>query len=210
MPGYGQGGYGWAGYGGGPRPSGQVPSVDYYMSLLSSQYQNAPNQKAWLQTLLIPFHDAAALLSQWSYEFDIDEAIGSQLDIIGQIVGASRVLAFQPAGGVSPILNDSTYRILLKAKVAQNQWDGLIASVYPIWQTLFPGGTIIIQDNQNMTAVISLAGNFTSIIQDMILNDLIVPRPDGVMYTYVFAKLPMFGYDVDTAYIAGYDAGFYV
>ena len=52
----------------------------------------------------------------------------AQLDALGTLVGQSRQVPFQPSGGVSPILDDNTYRILLQAKIAQNQFDGQIDS----------------------------------------------------------------------------------
>jgi hypothetical protein len=111
---------------------------------------------------------------------------------------------------VSPVLDDATFRIYIRAKIAQNQWDGTMLSLYPIWQTLFPGGQIIIFDNQNMTADVTLTGSFTSIIQDLITNGYIIPRPEGVLYTYLFGTLPFFGFDSDNQFIAGFDVGHWV
>jgi hypothetical protein len=126
---------------------------------------------------------------------------------LGAIAGAGRTVGFQPSDSVSPVLDDATYRIYIKAKIAQNQWDGTITSLYAIWKYLFPVGSIIIADNQNMTATIFLSGSFTSIIQDLITNGYIVPRPEGVLYTYDFAELPAFGFDLDNSFVAGFDVG---
>jgi len=52
-----------------------------------------------------------------------------------------------------------------------------------------------------------LSGSFTSIIQDLVTNGYIVPRPEGVEYTYAFPKLPAFGFDLNNAYVAGFDVG---
>jgi len=212
MGGYGSGGYGFGGYGGVPVSPGPVPSIDYYQNLFTSLYKNSPNLLAFTLALLTPISDIGALLNQWIYYFDIDEAAGVQLDRLGVILGVSRTVTFQPSNGVSPILNDQTFRILLKAKVGLNQWNGKIPSLYPLWQTLFPGGQIYVQDNQNMTATITLAGAFTSIIIDLVEHDMIVPRPEGVQYTFAFPKFPMFGLDANnpSGYIAGLDAGYLV
>ena len=82
----------------------------------------------------------------------MDNAIGPQLDQVGTIVGASRTVGFQPSDSVSPVLDDATYRILIKATAANNSWDGTIDGLQSIWKTLFPGGSIIVGDQQNMTA----------------------------------------------------------
>jgi hypothetical protein len=114
---------------------------------------------------------------------------------------------FQPSGSVSPILDDATYTLLIQATIANNQWDGTESALYPIWAQLFPGGSITIVDNQNMTCDIVLTGTFTSIIQDLITHGYIVPRPEAVLYNYVFGDLPIFGTDENNSFIAGVDLG---
>jgi hypothetical protein len=198
--GYGTGGYGVI-PGGGPGP-------DYYLGLVTSQYQtNSPKLLAFLRILLQYVDDVAQCIAGFTRDFDVDWAVGVQLDTVGVIVGASRRVGFQPSGGVSPVLDDDTYRLYIKARIAQNQWDGTIDSLQPIWQTLFQGGTIVIVDSQDMTAEIILTGAFSSILQDLIENGYIVPRPQGVLYTYTFSELPIFGFDQDNAFIAGFDHG---
>lgn len=196
--------YGSGQYGAAPIESLQL---GYYLSLLSSEYRNSPKLNAFLAVLLQKFQDISQTQAQLDTAFDIDNAVGVQLDAVGAIVGVVRTVGFQPSGGVSPILNDSTFRIYIKAVAAANEWDGTIDSLYPIWTNLFPGGKIAIQDNQNMTATIILSGSFTSIIQDLITNGYIVPRPQAVLYTYTFATLPIFGADLDNAFVAGADLG---
>lgn len=195
---YGSGLYGAA-------PIENLP-LGYYLGLLTSEYRNSPKLNDFLTLLLKKLDDASFCLTQMEAAFDVDNAIGVQLDAIGTLVGASRTLPFQPTGGLSPILDDATYRIYLKAKAAQNQWDGTIDGLQSVWQTLFPSGTIAIGDNQNMTATIFLTGSFTPILQQMIVNGLIVPRPQGVLYNYVF-NLPAFGFDLNDTWIAGFDVG---
>jgi hypothetical protein len=59
-----------------------------------------------------------------------------------------------------------------------------------------------------MTATIVMTGTLSSIIQDLITNGLIVPRPQAVQYNYVFGGLPFFGFGTtNTEYIAGFDIG---
>jgi hypothetical protein len=151
--------------------------------------------------------DIANCLQEFGPAFDLDAAVGPQLDVLGVIAGQGRIVGFQPSGGVSPVLDDDTYRLLLKARVAQNHWDGKIDSLIAIWQSLFPRGTLIVDDAQNMTVSIFVAGAFTSIIQDLILNGYILPRPQAVLYDYSFATLPMLGFDRGDSYVAGLDVG---
>lgn len=187
-------------------PTQALPTA-YYFNILTSEYRPVPIYNAWLATALNIATDISNCLQFMTSSFDLDFAVGSQLDILGEIIGVGRVVPFQPRAGVSPVLDDLTYRILLKATIANNQWDGKQGSLYPIWGQLFPGGKIVIIDNQNMTAIIVMTGAFTSITQDLITNGLIVPRPQAVQYDYVFGSLPLFGFDLDNSFVAGFDVG---
>lgn len=196
---YGSGKYGSA-------PIETLP-LGYYISLVTSEYRNSPKFLAFLTVLLKKFDDISQCLVAMDMAWDLDNAVGVQLDAVGSIVGANRTVGFQPTGGVSPVLNDATYRVYIKARAAQNQWDGKIDSLQPIWATLFPTGSIVIGDNQNMTATIFIDGTFTSIEKDLILNGYIVPRPQGVLYTYIFDTFPIFGCDLSNTWVAGVDLG---
>ena len=207
MPLFSSSGYGSGGYGGeGNFPVYTLP-IGYYLNLLTSEYRLAPNLNAWLQALLSVGSDTGSLLAGMTEAFDLDLAIGAQLDVAGRILQMPRTVPFQPSGSVSPVLDDTTYRLLLYATIANAQWDGTVEALQPLWSQLFPGGLIRVVDNQNMSATIALSGTFTSIVQDLITNGFIVPRPMGVQYTYIFAALPVFGTDESNSFIAGVDLG---
>lgn len=202
--GFGLGGFGQGPFGG--EPVENLP-ISYYLGLITSEYQGSPKFLQWLGVLLQPLDDASQCLESMSLAFDLDQAVGVQLDTLGVIIGQSRTMTFQPSDGVSPLLDDTTYRLLLRARIARNQWDGTIDSLQSTWRKLFPGGSISIEDAQNMSATIVLSGAFTSIARDLINNDLICPRPAGVLYNYVFASLPVFGFGPATAVIGGFGVG---
>jgi hypothetical protein len=213
MPLFNQSGYGSGRYGladAGPIfPLG----IGYYLNLYTSQYKLAGLMLGMTTTLLTPLADINTCAATFEEEFDLDSAVGAQLDILGTIIFGGlgmRTLPFQPSDGVSPVLDDTTYRLLLKARIARNQWNGTQPALTAIWQNLFPGGTIAIDDQQNMTAIVVLSGVFSSIIQDLIVNGFIVPRPETVQYTYTFAELPLLGFDQNNGFIAGLDQGHFV
>ena len=183
--------------------------ITYYLGLLGSAYKPpaAPNMNAWLAANLQLFQDVIACAQSIPAAFNPATAIGAQLDIIGQIVGQSRQVGFQPSGSVSPILDDATYRLLIQATIMKNHWDGQIDSLIAIWQSLFPGGTLTVQDNQNMTVDIFVAGALSSILQDLVLRGYVLPRSQGVLYSYTMATLPMFGFGRSDAYVAGFGVG---
>jgi hypothetical protein len=61
----------------------------YYQNLLISQYRNKPNARAVIGLLVNSvFGDGIAL--QLARCFDLDTAVGAQLDVIGRIVGVER------------------------------------------------------------------------------------------------------------------------
>lgn len=207
MPLYGQSGYGSGRYGIADNgPIYKLP-IQYYLNLFTSQYKTSPRLLAWAARAWQPIDDLTNCLTFITSNYDLSNAVGNQLDVCGQLIGQSRVVGFQPSDSVSPILDDTTYRLLLLARIAQNSWPGTIGSLYAIWQTLFPGGRLVINDNQNMTATIIISGTFSSIIIDLIQNGYIIPRPEGVEYTYVTSTLPIFGADLDNAFVAGADLG---
>jgi Protein of unknown function (DUF2612) len=209
MPLYGQRGYGSGRYGIADAGPIYKQPLGYYLNLFTSQYKGSAYRfiNGWAQKAWTPLDDLTNCLSFLSGQYDLDVAQGVQLDDLGQLIGQSRTVGFQPTGSVSPTLDDDTYRILLKARVAINSWDGRLVSLYGIWKGLFPGGSLVINDNQNMTATIIVSGTFTSIIVDLITNGYIVPRPEGVEYTYATSDLPIFGTDLDNAFVAGVDLG---
>jgi hypothetical protein len=182
--------------------------IDYYMNLVTSQYRNSPNFLNWLQSTLQKVNDETEIVDQLTVFFDIDTAIGKQLDILGQVIGQVRQVNFQPTDGSSSILSDTEYRVLLKAKIIKNQWKGQIEGLSETWKALFPNGDIIITDNQDMTMNVIIAGNTSLLTRDLVRNGYIVPKPEGVRVNYFFSEVPIFAYDIeDNGFFAGYDKG---
>lgn len=219
------------------------PVVADYIKLFTSQYQNSTKMLAWARSFMDMVDDIKDMAQSLSFYFSFfriidkdaisyvpnalttkagsytftsfDACVGNQLDILGVILGVPRQVTFDPTDGSSPVLDDSTYRILLKNQVLKNHWDGRAESLQTTWKELFPGGTIIIQDNQNMTIDVTITGTFTQIIIDLIKNDYIVPRPQGVWMNYYVgtispANLPFFGFDRRDTYVSGFDEGHWV
>ena len=200
-------------------------SLSYYTNLITSQYKTKPNFMAWLNVLLTPFNDCQTLLNEMYSYFDIDNAVGIQLDYLGILIGQTRKVTITqttvdeviadidtiedwdtldtPTGN----LNDDNYRFLLKAKIIMNNWDGTIPSLVTAWKNLFANSTINIYDNQNMSMTITLGGDFTNLERALIVSDYIIPRPAGVQINYYFGTLPIFGFDLDTTQISGFDKG---
>lgn len=159
--------------------------------------------------------------------FDVDTAIGVQLDQIGQWVGRSRRIAnpitdvyftwdldglgwdqgvwlgpFDPVEGLVS-LDDETYRTVIKTKIASNNWDGTIGgaqdAMAPI-VALSPGTLLYMKDGQDMTYTWGITGKLPNLLsQSLILGGIIPFKPEGVrLDTYVTS--------VDGTALFGFDA----
>src|SRR5215469_1480840 len=95
-------------------------SLQYYLKLFTSQYQLSVNLLAWQKAMQTPIDDLTTCLQQVNMDYALDQATGVQLDTIGQFIGVTRKVPFQPSGGVSPILTDTDYRTLLQATILMN------------------------------------------------------------------------------------------
>lgn len=124
-----------------------------------------------------PLSDIAAALQAMPEEFDIDKAMGTQLDQIGEWVGRTRYVnepisgiyfsldsdtlgydqgvwqgPYDPDSGYTA-LSDETYRIILKTKIAINSWNGQNDTLPAILDAATAGSGLRMQivDNQDMT-----------------------------------------------------------
>jgi hypothetical protein len=184
-------------------------TIAEYLLKVTSQYQNSPKFLEWLSIPLLICQHVHECSDNMPAEFDLDSAVGVQLDIIGQYLGQSRTLPFDPTDGTSPYLEDNLYRKILVLKTMTNYWDGSLHSIYVAWNAIFDEAYLKIIDNMDMTATVTLSGLMTQLVKDMIYNDLILPRPEGVQYIYSQDVIPetaaTFSYDMNTDYFKGYD-----
>lgn len=210
---------------------------DEYLALITSEHSDKPKFEATVGATVAPLARLQEVLGSLIQEFDIDSAVGVQLDIIGQWVGRPRRIdaplvgayftwddlasdgwdsgiwkgPFDPDSGLVDLPDDS-YRVLLKAKIAANSWDGTIPGAYEIWATIFTNSHLIIQDNQDMSMVVGIAGQPLSIVDQALLTNGYIPlKPEGVRIQY-YAVAPavgqLFAWDVDASpALAGWDAG---
>jgi hypothetical protein len=179
-----------------------------YLNLITSAYRNKDNFIAWLTGGLDLVDSETVIADAMTGYFAIDTAIGSQLDILGDILGQSRTVDFQPTDGSSSVLDDDNYRILLKAKIIINLWDGTISEMATIWSSLFPSSNLVVTDNQDMTMNVGILGEVSLMVRDMVKYGYIIPKPQSVGINYFFyGDGPIFGYDIDNEYFSGYDKG---
>jgi len=217
-----------------------------YTDRITNYHRGKPLFVEHLDLSTRPLSDVADAMHGLISAFDIDEAIGVQLDALGEWIGRSRIVS-QPISGVyfsfdtaglgwdqgvwqGPYdpdagytsLSDDTYRIILKAKIAINNWDGQNDSLPSILETALDGSGLKMQivDNQDMTISVWV---FPEVDISQVSLELLAAIRQGyltVKAAGVWAgdiqtpsiETPsvgtrFFGFDMDNEYIAGFDDG---
>ena len=187
-------------------------SIAGWQALITSEHADKPNFMATLAVLLQPLADDIAVLNTMPAAFNVDLAIGAQLDAVGQWVNVSRYtnvaltgvyFSFDTAGqgfdqGVwwnpfSPAttlsaLPDDIYRDLIKFNIALNRWDGTIPGIYAAWNSVFgaSGYVLLVQDNIHMHMGYAIAGpTMPPVLQGLYLAGYFSHRPAGVHVDYI-------------------------
>lgn len=180
-----------------------------YLSLITSQHRGKPKYVETVQSFLDKVGDVTVCLANFEFNFNLDTAVGNQLDIIGELVGAKRKLDFVPSGATSNNLNDDDFRFLIKSKISQNTWDGTTEGLNRIWSTMFPESVLVVYDNQDLTCNLLLMTSLSSIQIELLLNDMLLPKPAGVTYNYSFITKTLFSYNKDDSQYGGYNEGYW-
>lgn len=213
-----------------------MADISDYLALVTTEHSGRPKYMAMIQAVVGPVVDALNSSQGLSDDFDLDRAIGAQLDVVGLWVGVSRRVntplvgvyfsldvtgvgfdqgvwkgQFDPDSGVVE-LDDDTYRVLIRAKIGANRWDGTLSGSKTILDLVFSGGThVFLQDNQDMSMTIGVSGEPPSAIALALLTGGYIPiKPEGVRVDYYIvtsADAPLFGFDVSNEYVSGFDQG---
>lgn len=215
-----------------------MPTLAQYLSLIPQQHSAAPRFVANLTALLQPLVDQQALLASLPSAYDLELAVGAQLDTVGLWIGRSRfivtpitgvffsfddaVLGFDAGHWIGQFdsldgmtrLDDPSYRMLLKAKVASNHWDGTLAGAAAALTYVFndPNSSVFIQDNQDMSYSLNVAGTPLSPLMLSLLNGAYIPlKPAGVRLAFInqvsIGGTPLFGFDLNTQQVGGFEVG---
>lgn len=182
---------------------------DYYIDLVTPEHKAKPKYKSMLDALLKPNDDIFDLCIVFDSEFDIYTATGSQLDILGQFIGVSRQVSYDPTVGDSSILNDDLYRIVLLSTLFKNGWRGGTDDLNESWKTIMPSINLGIIDHQDMTMDAFVVGSMNQSLIDLINKGYIIPKPLGVGVKYSISSHALFGYDTNNATVKGYDEGYW-
>lgn len=155
-----------------------------YLDRITSEHRGKNNFDACIRAKLKATDNVWDAAVRLLNAFSVEEAVGVQLDALGEWVGVERQLEFQPADGSPPLMDDTTYRSVLKMRIAQNNWNGRNESLPGIWTNLFDSAHMAVQDNQDMSMTVLITGSYEiddvlSKIQ-MVKSGYVVPKPEGV------------------------------
>lgn len=180
-----------------------------YLNLITSEHRDKPKYISMLTGIFDQFVNNANIMDSIKNGLDPDIATGKQLDILGEYIGQPRQLSVD-VEGLEGVLSDEDYRFLLKARIAQGSWDGTVEGIYNIWRDLFGDVDFILIDNQDMSCSFNISPvGLTPIQVQMIILNMIIPKPAGVRYNYEFLTRVLFSYDMNTDYYKGYDLGYW-
>lgn len=210
---------------------------DTYLDLITSYHRGKPRFREMIQGIVDPVVAQQNFLEHLPQDFDLDQAIGVQLDQVGEWVGRTRFVKIPIAGawftfdsaflgfdrgvwyepqydtpaGITR-MDDETYRTLLRAKIAANNWDGTLPDAKRALEILFPSGEtqIILVDNQDMSITFGVSGVIPSALFIALLSDGYLPlKPETVLANYLITTVdgPLFGFDVQNEFISGFDTG---
>jgi len=190
-----------------------MADVTAYTGLITAEHADKPKFMAMVSAVSGCFVDQQNLLLSLPAAFDIDTAIGRQLDVVGEWIGLARAIRVpienvyfswdtinvgwdegvwkrpsDPDAGISD-LDDTNYRLLLRAKIGANHWNGSMQDSVAILDGIFAPENLtpLLTDNQDMTMTISLSGGQLSALSRALINGGYIPiRPAGVLVNYVY------------------------
>lgn len=143
--------------------------IDYYVNLLIVQYkrqENAPEHiRALVETIIF-----LELIDAVRNGYDIDTAIGRQLDILGKYLGLQR----EALG-----LNDNDYRSYLKFKIIQNNSNSSLKEIDDLFYEFFPDEIFVNIDTGKMYIIYSFVNQDIDFVLTLIELGLI-PKPAAV------------------------------
>lgn len=186
-----------------------------YENLLIVQYSDKPKASATISSIVKRFKNNFDLLEQMEDAFDLDNAVGKQLDIIGKIVGISRnvegvipKIFFGFDGNVNARgfdsaafytldqqqytdtqLSDSDYRFFIRMKIAKNHAKATMSddngSNLNNIVLSMFDGYAYMVDNKDMSVTIYVENSPKSYLLPYAISLDLIPLPQAVEVKYI-------------------------
>ena len=212
--------------------------VTPFLNNITSEHRDKSLFVQMVTATVQPFADMIAQFNLIPSLYNVDVAVGQQLDTVGQWVGVSRFLitpltgvyfAFDTAGvgfdeGVwqGPYdtttglfeLPDDSYRLVIKARILNNNWDSTKLNAYAIANVLFgPAGfNYYIEDYGDLTIGIGLLGATAppAILTALFNSGLLDVKGVTIrVISRVAQQGPVFSFDIDNLLFKGFDESFW-
>jgi len=193
-------------------------TVDEYLGLIPPFNATLPKFTATIGKLVEPFAILQGVIGNFPADYDVDTAVGAQLDVVGIWVGWPRYLPkpieglyfsldvpelgfdkgiwkgpFDPDNGIVR-LDDDTYRMFIKAKILANSWDGTMGQAVDILDVITVGeasSNFAMFDNQDGSITIAITGDFPSTLFLAMIDEGYFPlKPSGYWIRWEMTSAP--------------------
>ncbi|PWI77279.1 DUF2612 domain-containing protein [Enterobacter sp. CGMCC 5087] len=180
-----------------------------YVKRITSWHNDKPLFCQTIALITQPLIDNQTTLLGLAGDFDLDDAVGVQLDAVGLWVGMGRTVNSEEEGVIT--MDDDTYRMVLRVKIQANHWDGTMEELPGIYAGLSAslGATIFAVDNFDMTMDVFVSGTRLSpLMRTIIAMGLLDIKPEGVrVRNHIISSETgvLFGFDISNDFIDGFD-----
>jgi hypothetical protein len=214
-------------------------TVNTYLALITSEHNQKPNFMATVAARFQPYVDIQNTLFSMIGMFT-PNAVGDQLDKVGDWVGANRNLT-TPLEGVYftwgtdglgwgegtclgpdddpnglTVLPDDSFQILIRLIIAMNNWDGTIPGAYSIWDSIMGDQFgILIQSNQDMSMLVVFTGLIDSIVSKALISGGFFNLVQAGVRVTQFSQAsvpdtPVFGWGIENGTVGGWGTGCWI
>lgn len=176
-----------------------------YLKLITSEYSNKPKYNSYVEAFLNMVSPSVNALDEFNIIFNIENAIGDQLDKLGSLVGITRSLPISNPN-IPSVLGDDSFRKVILSRAYSNHWDGTRKGLEEIFSLVFPNLPYEIVDGQDMSYSVSVIDpTFSDQDFALLQEGYILPKPSGVSVSYNVIEAPLFGWDTNTSFVKGWD-----
>ena len=119
-----------------------------YKELFSAGVRELPKFMGVAKAALKQVTDLREVIRELGAAFSLETAVGVQLDLLGGMIGIAR----------NDGQTDEDYRKNLKGGLAVWRWDGTNETVRGVLEEAYPGETVTLRDNGDMTVTVNGGG----------------------------------------------------
>ena len=155
--------------------------INYYKDRLIAQYKLLPKAR---ETVDLFCRAAYCNLLPLTLEnsFDIETAVGAQLDMIGRIIGVTRDTFLS---GTYTSLSDTDYRFMLKMKILRNQLGSTLYDIDTYFWAYYPNVFSVFDHKDMSISFMVNSTNVPSTLIRMLFSKDLMPYPMGVIRSYI-------------------------